>query len=61
MKTRTQLATAENTTQDIVQIAMRINVEAGSIHAWIFLKQNGFHDDEIVNLLRHTPALHVVH
>ncbi len=61
MKTRTELAAAESTSQDIVQIAMRIDVEAGSIHAWIFLKQNGFQDDEIVNLLRHTPALHVVH
>jgi hypothetical protein len=61
MKTRTELAAAVSTPQDIVQIAMRIDVEAGSIHAWIFLKQNGFRDDEIVNLLRHTPALHVVH
>ena len=61
MKIRTELATAEFETQDIVQIAMRINVEAGSIHAWIFLKQNGFRDDEIMNLLRHTPSLRVVH
>ncbi len=61
MKIRTELATAEFETQDIVQIAMRINVEAGSIHAWIFLKQNGFRDDEIMNLLRHTPTLRVVH
>lgn len=61
MKIRTELASAEFETQDIVQIAMRINVEAGSIHAWIFLKQNGFRDEEIMNLLRHTPALQVVH
>lgn len=61
MKIRTELGTAEFETQDIVQIAMRINVEAGSIHAWIFLKQNGFRDDEIMNLLRHTPSLRVVH
>jgi hypothetical protein len=61
MKIRTELASAEFETQDIVQIAMRINVEAGSIHAWIFLKQNGFRDDEIMNLLRHTPTLRVVH
>jgi hypothetical protein len=61
MKTRTQLATADFLSQDIIQIAMRINVEAGSIHAWIFLKQNGFRDEEIMNLLRHTPALQVVH
>lgn len=61
MKTRTQLATAEVSALDVVQIAMRINVEAGSIHAWIFLKQNGFQDEEIVNLLRHTPELHLVH
>lgn len=61
MKTRTQLATAEVTSLDVVQIAMRINVEAGSIHAWIFLKQNGFQDEEIVNLLRHTPELRLVH
>lgn len=61
MKTRTELAAAVSTPQDIVQIAMRIDVEAGSIHAWIFLKQNGFRDEEIVNLLRHTPALRVVH
>jgi hypothetical protein len=61
MKIRTELASAEFETQDIVQIAMRINVEAGSIHAWIFLKQNGFRDDEIMNLLRHTPSLRVVH
>jgi hypothetical protein len=61
MKIRTELAAAQFETQDIVQIAMRINVEAGSIHAWIFLKQNGFRDDEIMNLLRHTPTLRVVH
>lgn len=61
MKTNTQLATADSETQDVVQLAMRINVEAGSIHAWIFLKQNGFRDEEIVNLLRHTPALQLVH
>jgi len=61
MKIRTKLASAEFETQDIVQIAMRINVEAGSIHAWFFLKQNGFRDDEIMNLLRHTPSLRVVH
>ena len=61
MKTRTELAAAQAGWQDIVQIAMRINVEAGSIHAWIFLKQNGFRDEEIMNLLRHTPALQVVH
>jgi len=61
MKIRTELAAADFETQDIVQIAMRINVEAGSIHAWIFLKQNGFRDDEIMNLLRHTPSLRVVH
>jgi hypothetical protein len=61
MKIRTELAAAQFETQDIVQIAMRINVEAGSIHAWIFLKQNGFRDDEIMNLLRHTPSLRVVH
>lgn len=61
MKIRTELAAAEFETQGIVQIAMRINVEAGSIHAWIFLKQNGFRDDEIMNLLRHTPSLRVVH
>ncbi|MGW8390660.1 hypothetical protein [Pseudoduganella sp. HUAS MS19] len=61
MKIRTELAAAEFETQDIVQIAMRINVEAGSIHAWIFLKQNGFRDEEIMNLLRHTPSLRVVH
>jgi hypothetical protein len=61
MKIRTELVAAQFETQDIVQIAMRINVEAGSIHAWIFLKQNGFRDDEIMNLLRHTPSLRVVH
>lgn len=61
MKIRTELGSAEFETQDIVQIAMRINVEAGSIHAWIFLKQNGFRDEEIMNLLRHTPSLRVVH
>lgn len=61
MKIRTELAAADFETQDIVQIAMRINVEAGSIHAWIFLKQNGFRDDEIMNLLRHTPSLRIVH
>ncbi|WP_426169083.1 hypothetical protein [Pseudoduganella sp. R-34] len=61
MKIRTELAAAQFETQDIVQIAMRINVEAGSIHAWIFLKQNGFRDEEIMNLLRHTPSLRVVH
>lgn len=61
MKMRTELAATESGTPDIVQIAMRINVEAGSIHAWIFLKQNGFQDEEIMNLLRHTPALQVVH
>lgn len=61
MKMRTELAATECATPDIVQIAMRINVEAGSIHAWIFLKQNGFQDEEIMNLLRHTPALQVVH
>jgi len=61
MKIRTELAAADFETQDIVQIAMRINVEAGSIHAWIFLKRNGFRDDEIMNLLRHTPSLRVVH
>ncbi len=61
MKPRTELAAAEFTSQDVIQIAMRINVEAGSIHAWIFLKQNGFRDDEIMNLLRHTPALRLVH
>jgi hypothetical protein len=61
MNTRIELAATEFGTPDIVQIAMRINVEAGSIHAWIFLKQNGFRDEEIMNLLRHTPALQVVH
>ncbi|WP_426341467.1 hypothetical protein ACN9MZ_06855 [Pseudoduganella sp. S-14] len=61
MKIRTELAATQFETRDIVQIAMRINVEAGSIHAWIFLKQNGFRDEEIMNLLRHTPSLHVVH
>lgn len=61
MKISIQPAATEFGTPDIVQIAMRINVEAGSIHAWIFLKQNGFQDDEIMNLLRHTPALQVVH
>ena len=61
MKIRTELSAADFGSQDIVQIAMRINVEAGSIHAWIFLKQNGFRDEEIMNLLRHTPALQVVH
>ncbi|MCE3263236.1 MAG: hypothetical protein K0R43_2315 [Pseudoduganella sp.] len=61
MNTRTQLAATEFASQDVIQIAMRINVEAGSIHAWIFLKRNGFEDEEIVNLLRHTPALRVVH
>jgi len=61
MNTRIELAAMEFGTPDIVQIAMRINVEAGSIHAWIFLKQNGFRDEEIMNLLRHTPALQVVH
>jgi len=61
MKIRTELSSADFGSQDIVQIAMRINVEAGSIHAWIFLKQNGFRDEEIMNLLRHTPALQVVH
>ena len=61
MKIRTEPAATDFGSQDIVQIAMRINVEAGSIHAWIFLKQNGFRDDEIMNLLRHTPSLRVVH
>lgn len=61
MNTRILLAATEFASQDVVQIAMRINVEAGSIHAWIFLKQNGFADEEIVNLLRHTPALRAVH
>lgn len=61
MNSRTELVAADFMSQEIVQIAMRINVEAGSIHAWIFLKQNGFRDDEIMNLLRHTPALRVVH
>lgn len=61
MKNRTEPAVAAIGAQDIVQIAMRINVEAGSIHAWIFLKQNGFRDEEIMNLLRHTPALQLVH
>ena len=61
MKIRTEPAATDFGSQDIVQIAMRINVEAGSIHAWIFLKQNGFRDEEIMNLLRHTPVLQVVH
>jgi len=61
MKMSIELASADFAAQDVIQIAMRINVEAGSIHAWIFLKKNGFGDDEIMNLLRHTPALHVVH
>lgn len=60
MKTSTELAPADFESQDIVQIAMRINVEAGSIHAWIFLKKNGFRDEEIMNLLRHTPTLRLV-
>lgn len=61
MKNRTELAAADFASQDVVQIAMRINIEAGSIHAWIFLKKNGFQDEEIANLLRHTPMLRVVH
>lgn len=61
MKTRTELAAADFESQDIIQTAMRIDVEAGSVHAWIFLKQHGFRDDEIMNLLRHTPALYAVH
>lgn len=61
MKNRTELAAVDVASQDVIQIAMRINVEAGSIHAWIFLKKNGFQDDEIANLLRHTPTLRLVH
>ncbi len=61
MKNRTELAVADFASQDLIQIAMRINLEAGSIHAWIFLKKNGFQDEEIANLLRHTPTLRVVH
>ena len=61
MKNRTELAAADFASQDVVQIAMRINVEAGSIHAWVFLKKNGFQDEEIANLLRHMPTLRVVH
>ncbi|XLZ67751.1 hypothetical protein ABT364_14405 [Massilia sp. SR12] len=61
MKNRTELAAADFAAQDVVQIAMRINIEAGSIHAWIFLKKNGFRDEEIADLLRHTPTLHLVH
>lgn len=60
MQTGTQLAAMGLAAEDVVQVAMRINVEAGSIHAWVFLKKNGFRDDEIMNLLRHTPVLRVV-
>lgn len=61
MKNKTELAAADCESRDVVQIAMRINIEAGSIHAWIFLKKNGFRDEEIANLLRHTPTLRLVH
>lgn len=61
MKNRTELAAADFAAQDVIQIAMRINIEVGSIHAWVFLKKNGFRDEEIAKLLRHTPTLRLVH
>lgn len=61
MPFKQQQVSAEAPTQDLVQMAMRINLEAGSVHAWLFLKRHGFRDEEIFNLLLHTPTLRVVH
>jgi hypothetical protein len=61
MKT-TQLAQVdESPAPDVIQIAMQINREAGSVHAWLFLKRQGMSDEVIYNLLLHKPSLAVVH
>jgi hypothetical protein len=61
MKTIKQARIDEAPAPDMVQVAMQINREAGSVHAWMFLKRQGMSDEAIFRLLQHKPSLALVH